>query len=45
MLIIECAKFILKTSESQLTVEAMTCEAIRTNFILIKHQQTAKIYK
>ena len=32
MLIIECAKFILKTSESQLTVEAMTCEAIRINF-------------
>ena len=32
MLIIEWAKFILKTGGSQLTVEAMTCKAIKTNF-------------
>ena len=32
MVIIEWAKFILKTRGNQLTVEAMTCVAIKTNF-------------
>ncbi len=42
MLIIEWAKFILKTGGSQLTVEAMTCKAIKNK---LSRQRTLFIKK